>query len=165
VKTILWPTARLDDPKLLAQLSALAPDFLLVLSNQFVPESLRKIPTHGCVNIHLALLPCHRGREPVFQAFLHKDEKIGVTVHEMTEKLDQGRIYAKDSMALQPGMTVLGVMDDLWKKGAMLFCDVVLRSERGVLESTAQDESKASYHAFPTAVEVAAFRKAGGRFL
>ncbi len=159
-----WPGARLDDPQLLEEISAIKPDFLLVLGNQFVPQALRSLAESGCFNIHLASLPRHRGREPIFHALLAGDKRLGVTVHEMSDKLDQGKIYARAEIDAA-GVTVLGAAQSLWMRGADLFCDMVLQSEKDVLSGTDQDESQANYNKFPTSKEVAAFRRAGGKFL
>jgi len=165
VPLIRGKSSSLKDPTLLERLNGYQPDLLLTLGNQIVPREVLALAKHGCFNIHLALLPRHRGREPVLQAVLARDAQVGVTVHKMTDQLDAGDIYAQRSFTLDMTKPVLKTMEDLWKVGARLFCQVAAEWDANVPEGRAQDASQATYHSFPTAAEVQRFRRQGGRFL
>jgi folate-dependent phosphoribosylglycinamide formyltransferase PurN len=166
VPLIDWPSSSLRDAQLLEKLKELRPDILLVLGNQIVPKELLEVAADGCFNIHLSMLPRHRGREPVFHAFLAQDPSAGVTVHQMTKELDAGDIYAQASLPLTSGMTVLEANGRLWEMGAELFCRMVLDWEEQRPSPTAQDESKANYNrSFPDRDAVRRFRHQGGAFV
>lgn len=50
---------------------------------------------HGIWNIHSGDLPKYRGRHPITSAFLNDEKKIGLSIHIINEKIDQGLLLAK----------------------------------------------------------------------
>ncbi|EQC43643.1 formyl transferase domain protein [Bacteriovorax sp. BSW11_IV] len=54
-------------------------------------KAILKAPTIGCINIHHGLLPDQRGTLCDLQS-LYQNKDAGFTIHEMTPKLDDGRI-------------------------------------------------------------------------
>ena len=49
----------------------------------------------GIWNIHPGDLPTYRGRHPITAAFLNNEKKIGLSVHLINQKIDQGFLLAK----------------------------------------------------------------------
>jgi len=49
------------------------------------------------VNLHTAILPKYRGHGGVWQ-LINGDDEIGVTLHELTEKFDRGKIFTIERM-------------------------------------------------------------------
>ncbi len=64
---------------------------------QLFPESLVK--KHRCINIHPGFNPYNRGWFPQVFSILNK-EPIGVTIHEMDEKLDHGSIIFQEELSI-----------------------------------------------------------------
>ena len=50
---------------------------------------------NGIWNIHTGDLPRYRGRHPITAAFLNNEKKIGLCIHSINEKIDQGYLLAK----------------------------------------------------------------------
>ncbi|MGN1295471.1 MAG: methionyl-tRNA formyltransferase [Bacilli bacterium] len=74
----------------------LQPDLILTCAyGQIVPQGLLDIPLLGCLNLHGSLLPKYRGASPIQQALIHGDKVSGVTLMEMIDKMDAGRMYYK----------------------------------------------------------------------
>jgi methionyl-tRNA formyltransferase len=61
----------------------------------------------GAYNAHPSLLPKYRGRHPIQWAIDQGETTMGVTVHRMTDKVDQGQIVAERSFQI-------GVEDAYW---------------------------------------------------
>jgi methionyl-tRNA formyltransferase len=57
-----------------------------------IPKQVLEIPKYGFINVHPSLLPKYRGASPVAGAILAGEEKTGVTIIKMTEKVDAGPI-------------------------------------------------------------------------
>jgi methionyl-tRNA formyltransferase len=78
-------------------LRSLRPD-LLVCCSFFtrIPPEILAIPRYGAVNFHPARLPQYRGSAPLFYLVLENREEQdgGVTLHEMTDRIDAGAIIA-----------------------------------------------------------------------
>lgn len=80
-----------------------SPDLIVVASfKQILKKNVLDVPRLGTVNFHYSLLPCYRGPCPT-NAALFNDEKItGITIHHITEKIDDGNILLQKSMVIDP---------------------------------------------------------------
>lgn len=73
----------------------LKPDLILTMAyGQIIPQGLLDIPTKGCLNLHGSILPKYRGAAPIQRAILNGENKTGVTLMEMVDKMDAGKMYA-----------------------------------------------------------------------
>ena len=80
-----------NDPAVVAELAALAPDFLFSFYyRQMLKAPLLALPRAGAWNMHGSLLPRYRGRVPVNWAIIHGERETGATLHRMLEKPDAG---------------------------------------------------------------------------
>ena len=66
--------------------------FMRVLSKEFLDLWSKPI-----VNLHPSLLPAHKGLKAIQKAFEAGDSEMGVSLHEVTEDLDSGRILLQKS--------------------------------------------------------------------
>jgi len=69
----------------------------------------------GAFNMHGSLLPKYRGRAPLNWAILKGERETGVTLHEMVEKPDAGRIVGQQAVPIGPdddAVTVFHRMTD-----------------------------------------------------
>ena len=74
-------------------LQELKPDLMVVLAYGLIlPQEVLDIPTYGCWNLHVSLLPRWRGAAPIQRAILAGDTETGVTVMQMDKWLDTGDI-------------------------------------------------------------------------
>ena len=61
-----------------------------------IPDSVARIPRHGTVNVHPALLPAYRGPN-TFRALYEGERQTGATLHRVTEEFDAGPILSQAS--------------------------------------------------------------------
>jgi methionyl-tRNA formyltransferase len=120
------PTIAPDNPatpELLAQVAALAPDFIFSFYyRHMLPVNLLALAKHGAFNMHGSLLPKYRGRVPINWAVLHGETETGATLHEMAAKPDAGYIVAQTSVPILPddtayevfGKVVVAAEQTLW---------------------------------------------------
>lgn len=66
-------------------------------TRDFFKKPLLQLPKFGCINIHHGLLPDQRGLMCDFWAHMEKTA-FGFSVHEMTPKLDDGRILRRQEV-------------------------------------------------------------------
>ena len=77
------------------------PDLIVTCAyGQIVPQGLLDIPKLGAINVHGSLLPKYRGASPIQQALINNDTIAGVTIMEMIDKMDAGRMYYKKEIAI-----------------------------------------------------------------
>ena len=84
-----------------AEIKELNPDLILTLAyGQIISHDILEIPTFGCLNLHGSILPKYRGAAPIQYALLNGDKETGVTLMEMVDKMDAGRMYAIEKIQI-----------------------------------------------------------------
>lgn len=134
-----------EDENFMAQLEALAPDFIVVAAfGQILPERVLKIPKYDCINVHGSLLPKHRGAAPMQYAILQGDRTTGLTIMKMAKGLDTGDMISWREMNIE-GMSIDELTSKLAILGADLLADTIPEIAAGKATYTPQDDSKSSY--------------------
>lgn len=87
-----------------------------LLVSVFFDKILKKKPLsrfNKNINIHNAPLPRYRGMNPINHALRHEQRFHGVTIHEMDEGIDTGRIYSQIIFPINP---VKDEVKDIYEK-------------------------------------------------
>jgi len=74
-----------------------------------LPMSLLRHARLGAFNMHGSLLPKYRGRAPLNWAIAKGERETGVTLHEMIDKPDAGRIVDQEAVPIGPDDTAVQV--------------------------------------------------------
>ncbi len=98
----------------------------------------------GGLNLHGSLLPKYRGAAPINWAIYHGETETGVTVIQMTPKLDAGPCIARATTAIDPDETAVELERRLSELGAPLICDAIDAVESGRVEALPQDPTLVS---------------------
>ena len=135
-----------NDPALVAQIRALAPDFLFSFyyRNMLGPELLA-LPRRGAYNLHGSLLPKYRGRVPVNWAVIMGERETGATLHQMVEKPDAGGIVGQEAVPIGPEDTAAEVFAKVTDAAARVLARALPGLIAGSARITPQDLSKGSY--------------------
>ena len=137
---------RAGAPEEIERVRALEPDLLvLVAYGQILPAALLSVAKLGALNVHFSLLPRHRGASPVQAALLAGDRETGVTTMWMTEGLDEGPVFLRDTTAIEAGENAGALGARLAELGAACLARSLDRVTRGEIERHAQDASRATY--------------------
>jgi methionyl-tRNA formyltransferase len=124
----------------------LKPDLIIVAAfGQIIPKEILDIPKFGCLGVHPALLPKYRGPTPVQFAILKGDDKTGVTIFLMDEKMDHGPILAQKKIKIEPNETTPMLKTKLAKLGADLLIESIPKWVDGKINPKPQDHKKATY--------------------
>jgi methionyl-tRNA formyltransferase len=93
---------RVAAPEVVAALCDHRPDLGVVVAfGQFLPRSLRELPTRGyLVNAHASLLPRHRGAAPIAHAILAGDRETGICVMRVEREMDAGPVALTRRLAI-----------------------------------------------------------------
>jgi methionyl-tRNA formyltransferase len=142
---ILQPR-RASDPQLLADLTSLAPQVIVVAAyGQILRPALLAIPPVGCVNVHASLLPKYRGAAPINWALIRGERVTGVTIMLIDETLDTGPILLQSELAIEPSDDAGTLQERLATCGAETLLDALDGMESGSLEPMPQDHAQATY--------------------
>ncbi len=85
-----------------------------------ISQSLLKQAKIGSLNLHPSLLPKYRGATPVPHAFLAGDKTTGITIIQMTNKIDSGPILAQQTIPISPQDNAETLLKKCYSQGAKL---------------------------------------------
>ena len=93
------------EPKNIELFIRLKADLVIVMAyGLLLPKEILEAPQYGCINIHFSLLPQWRGAAPIEHALLNGDEKTGVTIFRLVNKLDSGPIISSKFLKIENDM-------------------------------------------------------------
>ncbi len=124
----------------------LSPDIAIVVAyGKVIPKNFLNIPKFGFINIHASLLPKWRGAAPIQRAIINRDEKIGISIMKIEEKLDSGPILATKQIKLNYDETYGEIEKKFSIMGANLLIEKLKVIKEGNLKLINQTHSEATY--------------------
>lgn len=146
------------------QIAALAPDLLVSIACPYIlKDALLGLPPLGCINIHHAPLPRYKGMMPTFWQMYHGESQVGVTIHTMAARVDEGSALLQEQLPIREKETLDSLIRRTKRRGA--HCMVTaLRQIAGQRQKTfSLDGAPGSYFTFPTPEDMKEFRRRGLR--
>ncbi len=110
-----------------------------------LPTAVLEAPKHGCINIHVSLLPRWRGAAPVQHAILAGDKEIGVTIMQMDKGLDTGAILHQQPCVISEKDTSESVYAKLAEIASPLLLKTLDEIEENKSKPIAQNNELATY--------------------
>jgi methionyl-tRNA formyltransferase len=89
------------------------------------------ITTLPPVNFHASLLPAFQGKHPVARALAQGAKQTGITVHTMTEEIDNGEIIYQHTVAILPDDTIDNLYDRIIQAAVPLMELLVKDTQNG----------------------------------
>ena len=127
-------------------LKKLSPDIVIVVAyGQIISKSFLDIANFGFINIHASLLPKWRGAAPIQRAIMNNDQKIGVCVMKIEEKLDSGPILASKELELDKNATHGEIEKKLSIIGSNLLIESLKKIKEDNFKFIEQNHSEATY--------------------
>lgn len=128
-------------------LQNLAADLMVVVAyGLLLPKSVLSIPRYGAINVHPSLLPRWRGATPIQSAILAGDAQTGVSIIQLTPRMDAGPVLYQTHYALNAQETSGELHDLLAQQGAQaLLSTLDLLTSDGWQNIKPQDERLATY--------------------
>lgn len=138
--------ALLTEKEQLSVVKELEPE--IVISSGFehkVPKEIIDIPEKGIINLHPSYLPYNRGSHPHIWSLI-EGTPAGVTLHYMSEEIDEGPIIDKKEVRVEPQDTARSLYDRLTCEMVELFKQNWPKITDGEIEPEEQDLSKGNVH-------------------
>lgn len=124
----------------------LKPDLILTIAyGQIVPQGLLDIPRLGCLNLHGSLLPKYRGAAPIQYALINNESVSGMTLMEMIDKMDAGKMYAKQEVIIDENDNSTSLFEKMGDAACQLVIDALPKYINGELPGEEQDENLVSF--------------------
>lgn len=132
------------DQNALEKIKNIQPDLNVVVAyGQIMPSSIIYFPKFNSVNVHFSLLPKYRGASPVQWAILKGEEKTGITIFELNEKMDEGDIFTQEEVEIFPDENSEELETRMAQKGAYLLIKTIAQID--TIKRRKQDHSQATY--------------------
>jgi methionyl-tRNA formyltransferase len=136
-----------------------------VAAPEIFKQEIIQIPKYGCMNIHNAKLPSYRGMMPNFWQMYHDEKRVGITVHEINPKIDDGRIILQREVDIEPEEKLDALIKRTKRIGAHLLIEAIDIIRSGNVTYKDNKSTEGSYFSFPTRKDVKEFRKRGKRII
>lgn len=132
--------------ELIAPLQKLnSPTGVLVSYGKIIPKKIIDLFTPGIINVHPSLLPAHRGPSPIEASITNGDTKAGVSIMQLSEKMDAGPVYSQTVLPLNGDETQASLYESLATLGIEELLNTLPSIIDGQLAPSPQDETKATY--------------------
>lgn len=145
-------------------LRAFAPDVIVsVRFGQIFKPAAIAVPPLGVLNLHSGVLPDYRGVLATFWALLEGEERIGCTLHHVTDgTIDTGDIIAIHRRPADRSRSVLWNVLGLYDGGCALVADALATlAANGSLPRTQQPTGNGRYFTYPGQAEIDALAATG----
>ena len=151
-------------PEFMELLRRRSPDLLVSVACPYIlKEPLLNLAPKGAINIHHAPLPRYKGMMPTFWQMYHGEKTVGLTIHYMVAKLDEGQALLQEQQPIVPGETLDQLIRRSKRYGAHAMARVLRQLRDGKASPIVMDQTKGSYYTFPTADEIKGFHQRGLR--
>ncbi|MEX1052050.1 MAG: methionyl-tRNA formyltransferase [Patescibacteria group bacterium] len=131
-----------DKEEIASIITQLEADLVVLASyGKILPEEALTAPAFGAINIHPSLLPKFRGATPIQSAILEGAAETGVTIMEMTAKVDAGRMISQQKTEILDSETAGQLRKRLAKLGAKMLLEAIPSYLSGQAKLTVQNQA------------------------
>ncbi len=142
----LFQPASVNAPHAIETLRAAEPELIVVVAyGQILGRSVLALPKRAIVNLHGSLLPRWRGAAPIARAIQAGDQRTGVTLQHVVQKVDAGDVIDAVEMEIGPNETAGDLSDRMALEAATLLEKNLPGLEAGTAPRASQPEAGATY--------------------
>lgn len=135
----------LSDPHLQEQIRDQTPLIGVVVAyGKWIPRSIHHLPLLHTVNVHFSLLPLFRGAAPVQRAIESGAGKTGLSIFEISARMDGGDIWAQKEVVIEPEETSERLLTRMSILGAPFLNQTLEAIIGGRVAKIPQDETQAT---------------------
>jgi len=141
-----------------------APDVLVSVACPYILKNpLLMLAPQGAINIHHAPLPRYKGMMPTFWQMFHGEKVVGLTIHYMSARIDEGEVLLQEKQAIDPGESLDHLIQRSKRHGAHCLARVLRQVRDGTVKRIPLNHAQGSYFTFPTSEEIREFQRRGNR--
>lgn len=130
------------------------PDIIFsVHFDRILKPEIFSIANQCAINLHPSLLPKYRGLSPFQSALRHGEKETAVTIHYITENVDEGNIIAQKVIALTDNMYLFDLYILMMKNYPEVILSALQRLSLGNYVGIEQSKSGASYFGKPKDID------------
>lgn len=130
----------------LEQIKSLKPDLIIAIAYGLkIKKAVRESAKFGAINLHPSLLPELRGAAPVPFALWQGKPFTGLTIFQLTSKMDAGPIYLQKPCYIFPDENATDLSERLAYIGSQMLLTLLQDWQNNPQQPIPQDETKATY--------------------
>lgn len=122
-----------------------SPIAVLAAYGRIVPQRVIDHFEHGIINVHPSLLPTYRGSTPLETAILDGIDETGVSIMQLSSKMDAGAVYAQNDLIQIRTKSKQELATLAGKLGAEMIIDVLPKILLEEIQPQPQNEDAATY--------------------
>ncbi len=131
---------------IISKLKKLKPDIIITVAyGGYLKKEIRKLPKHGCINLHPSLLPKYRGAAPVNYALFSGDKFTGNTIFKIVAKMDAGPVLYQREVKINENECYSSLYHRLSILGAEDILNVLELIEKDEIQPIKQDETQVTF--------------------
>jgi methionyl-tRNA formyltransferase len=136
----------INAPQSVAKAASCEGDLLVVISfGQMISREVVDLFPRGAINVHASMLPKYRGAAPINHAIMQGDEKTGISVITVAERMDAGFVLAQEEAAISIEDTAESLSRELAYLSPEVLLETIGRIDDGTAVYTPQDESQVTF--------------------
>jgi len=148
---LVHDTDNVNSAKSLKEIASWQPDVMVSLYfDQILKKDALQLAKVMNLNMHPGPLPSYKGLWPCFWQLYNRATKAGVTVHQMTEKIDAGKVFGFLQFPITKQETKHSLMVKTGHYGAQLLLDILRKLKNGVPLHPLKKTGKAVYYSLPS---------------
>lgn len=159
-----FKTDNVNKPDAIKWIKQFDPDILLSSGNQIFGKKLISVPRAACLNRHTSLLPAYKGIYPIFWCMLNDEENVGVSIHTMTRKIDQGIVVSQKHLKIKERDTFFSLFERCFDLSVDAVIEAIQKIDNNDMQPVIS-ENPESYYSYPTWRDVREFRRKGKRMM
>lgn len=138
-----FTSANVNNSSFLDELGEHDPDINVSVSyDQILRHDAIDLAPEGFINCHAGALPFYRGRNVLNWALINGEDRFGVTVHYMDERIDTGDIVTQKFAAITPQDDYQSLLD----KAVVLCADTVLEALQDIQQDAVSSIPQSEIH-------------------
>ena len=135
----------LREPELELAMRRIDPAIAVVVAyGQFIPSAVHSQPRYKTINVHFSLLPAYRGAAPVQRTIENGESRSGITIFEISGRMDAGPVWAREEIAIRHDDTTASYQLRLGERAALFLLQTLNQIFSGKIRKHPQDDSRAT---------------------
>ncbi len=127
-------------------LEELSADLAIVVAyGKILPENFLPLAKMGFINVHASILPFWRGAAPIQRSIMNLDNKTGISIMKINNKLDSGPICNKYEIEIRKQDNAEIISEKLSMLASIKILDEIDNIIDGKANFVEQDHKKATY--------------------
>ena len=140
---IYQPISLRKDYEFLKQLDF---DMLITAAyGQILPQEVLDMAKINNINVHGSLLPKYRGGAPIQRSIMNGDSKTGITIMEMVDRMDAGKIYGTAEVEIDKNINSTELFAKLQEVGKDLLLKLLPDLLENKITGVSQNEAEVTF--------------------